>query len=615
VARAATPRPAQPPVTEAERFRALRTVADLVSAGRDLEEVLERVVVAVCSNSAWTSGGIMAADFEVGHSVLVTEYDSREGHGATKRQWELETSPTLEVVRSGRPRVIEDAQNNAQYPGYMRDARARGLNTAVVLPLGVRDRVGRDMVLSVHSQAHVPVTEAESAYLETVAGLAAIAVRRAGDLIEERAMSHKLRQAVAAQAPLMRRVLGGAGQADVIDLAETLLRCPVAVVDILSGRVHPGRSPVPGRLSNSEWRAAAAGPLRPHLMTVARLAEDTGFFARRPVNGEIGAQSFSVEAHVEPLFAEGERAGAVVAFASESGFDEFDRLIAEQVRFALSVQLVRDHARSRADAAGQAELLERLFQAGPRDRAALVPLGARLGIDLAGPCRLAAIGSGAEEGTAAPVRAAALRAVNRALGETAAAFLAAAHDGDLVLIVPAGPEGDEAAWIRALERIEAEVAWATGAPPIVASGAVCTGPERLVATRRSCARAIRAARALGRTGLVRETEFGALALLLSAADSEAAGDLVREAIGPLLDYDAAHGGVMAPTLRAYCRHGGRPQATADEMGIHVTTLRYRLGRLRELFALDLGDPDTRFALDLALRLHRLGGSGTVFDEN
>jgi sugar diacid utilization regulator len=608
VARSAAKRPVQTPVTEAERFRALRAVADLVSAGRDLNEVLERVVVAVCSDSAWTSGSIMAADFEAGHSVLVTEYDAREGHGAARRHWELETSPTLEVVRSGRPRIIEDARNNGQYPGYMRDARARGLNTAVVLPLGVRDRAGRDMVLSVHSEADVPVTEAELAYLETVAGLTAIAVRRAGDLVEERAMSQKLRQAVAAQAPLMRRVLGGAGQADVIDLAETLLRCPVAVVDILSGRVHPGRSPVPDRLSDAEWRAAAVGLLRPHLMSVARLAEDTGFFARRPVNGEVGDRAFSVEAHVEPLFAEGERAGAVIAFASESGLDEFDRLIAEQVRFALSVQLVRDHARSRADAAGQAELMERLFQAGASDRAALVPLAARLGIDLAGPCRLAAIGFGAAEEMGATALAAALRALDRAVGETAAAFLAAAHDGDLVLLAPAGPEGGDTAWTRLLERIEAEVAWATGAPPIVASGAVCRGPERLVAARRSCARAIRAARALGRTGLVRETEFGALALLLSAADSEAAGDLVREAIGPLLEYDAGHGGTLAPTLRAYCRHGGRPQATADELGIHVTTLRYRLGRVRELFALNPDDPDTRFALDLALRLHRLGGA-------
>ncbi|MBM3599132.1 MAG: PucR family transcriptional regulator, partial [Alphaproteobacteria bacterium] len=41
---------------------------------------------------------------------------------------------------------------------------------------------------------------------------------------------------------------------------------------------------------------------------------------------------------------------------------------------------------------------------------------------------------------------------------------------------------------------------------------------------------------------------------------------------------------------------------ADELQIHVSTLRYRLDRLKELFQIDWEEPEARFGLELALRL-------------
>jgi len=39
------------------------------------------------------------------------------------------------------------------------------------------------------------------------------------------------------------------------------------------------------------------------------------------------------------------------------------------------------------------------------------------------------------------------------------------------------------------------------------------------------------------------------------------------------------------------------------MGLHVTTLRYRLSRIQELFGVDVETPEKRFAVELAIRLH------------
>jgi DNA-binding PucR family transcriptional regulator len=80
---------------------------------------------------------------------------------------------------------------------------------------------------------------------------------------------------------------------------------------------------------------------------------------------------------------------------------------------------------------------------------------------------------------------------------------------------------------------------------------------------------------------------------------------VQDRLGPILAYDSRHGGDLVPTLEAFLASGCRYQACADALAIHVTTLRYRLSRVSELFNVSLEDPDSRFGLDLALRLRRM----------
>jgi DNA-binding PucR family transcriptional regulator len=83
---------------------------------------------------------------------------------------------------------------------------------------------------------------------------------------------------------------------------------------------------------------------------------------------------------------------------------------------------------------------------------------------------------------------------------------------------------------------------------------------------------------------------------------------VREWLGPLLDYDAAHGAELVKTLSTYLECGGSYDETADGLAIHRSTLRYRLQRIREVSGLDLGDVDSRFNLHAATRAWRvLGG--------
>ncbi|HYJ00192.1 MAG TPA: helix-turn-helix domain-containing protein [Thermoleophilaceae bacterium] len=89
--------------------------------------------------------------------------------------------------------------------------------------------------------------------------------------------------------------------------------------------------------------------------------------------------------------------------------------------------------------------------------------------------------------------------------------------------------------------------------------------------------------------------------LLVNADRRLARDLAAAALAPLDGETPASRERLLETLSAWLRHRGRTEAVAAALHVHSQTVRYRLGRLRELYGERLDDPDARFQLELALR--------------
>jgi purine catabolism regulator len=79
----------------------------------------------------------------------------------------------------------------------------------------------------------------------------------------------------------------------------------------------------------------------------------------------------------------------------------------------------------------------------------------------------------------------------------------------------------------------------------------------------------------------------------------------QEMLGPLLVYEG--GGELLRTLEAYFRHNGNISQAADALFIHRNTLIYRMERIAEITGLDLDNTETRLALQLALRIHKMLG--------
>jgi hypothetical protein len=100
-------------------------------------------------------------------------------------------------------------------------------------------------------------------------------------------------------------------------------------------------------------------------------------------------------------------------------------------------------------------------------------------------------------------------------------------------------------------------------------------------------------------GLVRADDH--LAALSTHGDPGALGDLARVSLAPLDGETPASRTRLTETLRAWLDHQGEVARIAAELHVHPQTVRYRLGRLRELFGDRLDDPQARFELTLALR--------------
>lgn len=584
----------------ADRLKSLGEIASDVSSEGDLVTVLGRIATAVCRHSSWTSSGIMAIDRDEGYSVLVANYDPyAKPKMDYARRWQLDTSPTLAVIAENRPLVIDDAPNDDRYPGYREDARSRGYVTAALFPLNVEDGHGRPMVLSVQSRQRIPVGEDDLAFLEAVTSLARLAVEKGNRLRAEQAQADKLQQALGAHARLMDVVLRDSSLRGVSATIETLLPHPFIVVDATAGTVVCGRSPAPDRFPETLWRDLLASKAARHLTTFAHTFEPSD--AERMIDLRTFGIDFTAAATVAPLTVDGERVGAFIVFPGEDPLDDLELLIANAVKFALAVQMMRGLISFRVETRSLSDLLGQLFRGEWSNREDLVARAGQFGLPLDRPARLLVVAGSA--GSAAD-DSHFLRNLTRAARIVRPDARAATDGGDIVVVAHVSDTENDRAWSRLAHRV-AEEAQALFDGAIVAASGVCYRLEDFGAAREACRRAINLAQMFDKRGLIAESEFGPYALLLSAMDREAMRRFVQDRLGPILAYDDRHGGGLAPTLEAFLASGCRYQACANAMAIHVTTLRYRLSRVSELFNISLEDPDSRFGLDLALRLRRM----------
>jgi purine catabolism regulator len=94
-------------------------------------------------------------------------------------------------------------------------------------------------------------------------------------------------------------------------------------------------------------------------------------------------------------------------------------------------------------------------------------------------------------------------------------------------------------------------------------------------------------------------------LLFQIEDHPELERFCRETIGALADYDDKHNSTLVQTLSIYFENLGNLTQTADALYIHRNTLQYRMERITEIAKIDINNPDTRLAVQLALKAFKL----------
>jgi DNA-binding PucR family transcriptional regulator len=197
-----------------------------------------------------------------------------------------------------------------------------------------------------------------------------------------------------------------------------------------------------------------------------------------------------------------------------------------------------------------------------------------------------------------------------AISLSASSFRSDAHTASVgnnvyVLFPQTGAQSSVASWVRgtvaALDRelgVDLRAVIAAGIDGLASVAAARADVDRVFDS---------AGRHPGAIRPVTSTDEARTTVLLDGIVASMNEGLVDPRLWALCDYDAAHDGSLAETLRAYLDCFGDVAAAGDVLHVHPNTVRYRVRRIEEIVGATLGDPDDRLVLALGLRAMPLTG--------
>jgi sugar diacid utilization regulator len=481
-------------------------------------------------------------------------------HGTRTAGFSKMTLP-LGIGLAGRSLEHQRTLVVSNYPGLEHETsnsvrevmHKEGVQSVVCAPMLADRLVG---LVYVGNRSRTAFTEAHASLMSTLAAQACVALRN-GALHDELQRSNAvLQQSFAIHRSLTDAGLREGGLDGVTRALSSLLGCRVAI----------------------EQSPGAAPPVRVH-------ADEAGATELRDETEPSG--------RVEILAGE-DSLGWIFAYGS-APLAELQQHALQHGATVVATEILRDRAASEAEWRLQGELLESLVDAeGPLPDSVL-QRAAQLEIDPHRDRRLLAVqcdADGAEPGRLLRfVRSQAALALG---GRVAGATLAFQRGEHVIVAVPHDADGAADEVVAALR---------AGEPRIGSS--VCVGISRARADLRVSYREAIACLKLARPHgghVVDARDTGPIGLLLAAERTDQASAMVRERLGAVCDEDRTSRIPLLETLRAFVAADGHQPTAAASCFIHVSTLKYRMGRIETLFDAPIGRPDVAFDLSVAFRV-------------
>ena len=323
-----------------------------------------------------------------------------------------------------------------------------------------------------------------------------------------------------------------------------------------------------------------------------------------PIGQEPTAEWIDAEGQSLPRWAAvipvNNRGVGVVTLAAEAGdLTELDGLLTARAATVCAVEMVKERAVVEAETKIQGDFVRDVLRGSYANEASILARAAHLEWDVEAQHGVAALDLTAADGAPAALRSAISRRGVRPL--------VAAWDRGAAFIYPLPQETSAKDWLAVVDQIRTEVAGQLSLRGVSAGiGRPHAGLKGLQRSYAEADQALRAGQRLFGSGQTAAfADLGAYRVLAQLQGTAELRSFQDETLGELIDYDEKSGSQLLPTLDAFFTANGNLSKTADMLFVHRNTLMYRLKRIEELTGASLDDPETRFDVQLALKMYHV----------
>jgi sugar diacid utilization regulator len=323
-------------------------------------------------------------------------------------------------------------------------------------------------------------------------------------------------------------------------------------------------------------------------------AEGTVYFPAAEGSGSFNRRSIAVRAGSQVLG---------IIFALEEGTPPLGPKADEALEDAAKVtalHLLRTRSHTDPERSNRAEALRSLLDGSTSARIA----AAQLGIGYDTTTKIVAIAQVAGNTVRGMASARIIDLVSLYCESWHSTALCTTGPGVVYALLPVRPGGkDDSRLLKLVNDIVETIGRSAQADVYVGIGSAATHLDEVPGSRRSADRILRALADLGGDRRVAEIhDVRSRVVLLELAERAAAdAELLSGPVDRMLRYDTEHGTIYGQTLLAFLDAFGDAKRAAAALSVHDNTLRYRLRRARELFGVDITDPDERLVAWLQLR--------------
>ncbi|MCQ4632501.1 helix-turn-helix domain-containing protein [Shinella sp. CPCC 100929] len=582
----------------------LSDIATSINAEQDTDTILRQLIRAACHHLNWYRGTIMSIDLASGYAYVTVRYDPAlvPNDGATN--WALATSPSLVALRYNEPVFIPNAKTSAEFPGFQRESIEKDYSSVLVTPMACTDLLGRPIVLTLVSREIKELKQDDLSLIKLIVQLGTAALEKQKHILAQKTAAEQKEEVLGRHIQWMNQALSDDSVRNLAATIDPIFKQPLLVVDWTTNTILPSKSPDPRFYDDEEWRHYVESELGDRILTLASESLAGGATANVDFHYTKGTQTATAVARMHGLTVDGKAVGALI-FIGDEEIPEIDLLLIESAKQALSVQLMRNQIRFQFEQRSLDALFIELIEGSWKSENDIAQRSLKFGIRTGARHRLLYVSYINADAIRSQVRDGILRGLSFLAEHFEPRAVVIARQNGIVVWLPE-PEAPSPAYLKTVTaKIMQEVMRHHRDMPTIAISDPCErlSDYALQFERLSCVMDI--ALSLAKRGVVSASMLGPLSMLLVTADLQQIRTHINASLGPIILHDREHDTKFYETLSSFVDAGYRNQQCADQLAIHVTTLRYRLSRIVDLFGLDLESSQKRFEFELALRISKL----------